>query len=204
MSKSSASAREEVLAAALKQFAAKGYAGTSMRDVIASTRFTLPTIYYHFGNKAGIYKALVDAAFDEAYGRMQAAAARHAQLESQLVEIAVAMFDLVRQRRELTRLAFATAFAAPEELPPEVRDARKRQRNLRFITDLLGAARGGGELNRRYDRRELAEGYYAVITFQVMRRLLDPGPTPTRRQVARMVRLFLEGAGVGDLPRTLV
>jgi len=196
MIKTEGSGREQILNAALKQFAAKGYAGTSMRDIIAGTGFTLPTIYYHFGNKAGIYKALVDTAFDEAYQRMQTAAARRSDLEGQVVEIAVAMFDFVRERRELTRLAFATLFAAPEELPAELRDAEKRQRNLGLIEQLSVRAIKARKVNRSFNGRELAEGIYAAITFQVMQSLLDPGPPPRRRQAVRIVRLFFEGAEV--------
>lgn len=196
MIKTEGSGREQILNAALKQFAAKGYAGTSMRDIIAGTGFTLPTIYYHFGNKAGIYKALVDTAFDEAYQRMQTAAARRSDLEAQLVEIALAMFNFVRERRELTRLAFATLFAAPEELPAELREAEKRQRNLGFIEQLIAGAMAARNVNPSFNAHELAEGIYAAITFQVMQSLLDPGPPPTRRQAARMVRLFFEGARV--------
>lgn len=195
MAKTQGSGREQILNAALKQFAAKGYAGTSMRDIIVGTTFTLPTIYYHFGNKAGIYQALVDAAFDEAYQRMRTAAARQVDLEAQLVEIALAMFNFVRERRELTRLAFATLFAAPDELPAELRDAEKRQRNLEFVTQLIADAIAARKATQRFSARELAEGIYAAITFQVMRSLLEPGPPPTRRQAARMVRLFFEGAG---------
>jgi AcrR family transcriptional regulator len=127
---------------------------------------------------------------------MQAAAARAPDLETQLVEIAVAMFDFVRKRRELTRLAFATAFAAPEELPEEVRDSRKRQRILDSFEQLMTRALKAGTLSRQFDARELAEGVYAAITLQVMRSLLEAQPAPTRRKAERMVRLFLQGAGL--------
>jgi len=51
--------RERLLAAAVRLFAAKGYAATSVRDILRAAEVTAPVLYYHFGNKEGLFLALV-------------------------------------------------------------------------------------------------------------------------------------------------
>lgn len=194
MRRSKGNVQQKLLDSALRQFAARGYAGASTRDIVAGTGFTLPTLYYHFGSKAGIYRALLNRAFDDAFQRLQEAAGRAPSLEGQLVEMALALFEFARTHRDMTRLAFATVFAPSEEMPRNVLSAQKRRRNLRFFETVFRRALASGELESSFRPAELAEGFYSVIVLRVMRGLLDAVPLPGRRETERMVRLFLDGA----------
>lgn len=194
MHSSRGNVRQKLLQAALRQFAARGYAGASTRDIIAGTGFTLPTLYYHFGSKARLYKVLLDHAFDLAFERLQQGAAQAGTLEEQLTGMAAALFDFARTHRDMTRLALATVFAPGDEVPRNVLSARKRQRNLRLFEAVFRRAKTEGTLESPYNPAELAEGFYAVIVLRVMRGLLDAVPLPRRAETQRMVRLFLDGA----------
>jgi AcrR family transcriptional regulator len=196
MGRSRGNVQQKLLDSALRQFAARGYAGASTRDIIADTGYTLPTLYYHFGSKAGLYKALLHRAFDDAFERLQAAAAGAPALEEQLVEMALALFEFARTHRDMTRLALATVFGPSEEMPRNVLSARKRLRNLRFFEAVFRRALARGALQSPFQPAELAESFYSVIVFRVMRGLLDAVPLPGRRETERLVRLFLEGARV--------
>src|SRR5438034_1589871 len=129
--------RQQVLQAALKRFANCGYEGTSVQDIVEAARVTKPTLYYYFGNKAELYQALVDYAHDERRRLMQAAAERGETLADTLVEILAAVFDFLRNNRDLMRITFATAFAARGELPAEIHYVDKCARNFEFIHDLI-------------------------------------------------------------------
>src|SRR2546425_7401143 len=48
-------------------------------------------------------------------------------------EILAALFEFLQNNRELMRIAFATAFAAPGELPAEIRYLDRCSRNFEFI-----------------------------------------------------------------------
>ena len=54
-----AGGRERLLRAATRLFAAKGYAATTVRDILRAAGVTAPVLYYHFGNKEGVFLALV-------------------------------------------------------------------------------------------------------------------------------------------------
>lgn len=52
------SAREKVLASALKLFTEKGYFSTSMRDITRESAISTGSIYHHFKDKEGVADAL--------------------------------------------------------------------------------------------------------------------------------------------------
>jgi len=126
---------------------------------------------------------------------MQKAAARNVDLPGQLVEILVALFEFLGKNRELMRIAFATAFAAPGEVPDGLRYTEKCERNFEFIHSLIKKGLASGELDIRFDSRELAYGLYGQMNFHVTAHLLMPHRRLDRKVAERIVELFLAGAG---------
>ena len=51
--------RQEILSAALRLFAEKGYHGTSMQEIAAEADFAVGTLYRFFPSKKALYEALV-------------------------------------------------------------------------------------------------------------------------------------------------
>lgn len=186
--------RQRILAAALKQFAHCGYAGASVQAIVDSAKVTKPTLYYYFANKAALYKALVDSAHDERFLLMQESAKKGATLREKLVEILNALFSFLGANRELVRLAFASAFASPGELPPRMNCCKKAKRNFEFVHALIKKESTAGGLNRRFDGKELAYGFWGLMNIYVMAHLIMPGCRLNRKTAEGIVGLFLEGA----------
>jgi AcrR family transcriptional regulator len=181
--------------AALKRFADCGYAATSVRDIVSAAGVTQPVLYYYFSGKAGLYQALLEFAHDERYRLMQAAVDRAQAFQGKLIEILSALFAFLRSNRELLRLTFAAAFAAPGELPHEIEYMAKSRRNFEFIRRLMQAGLRQGVLDRRFGSRELAYGFYGQMNLYVMAHLALPGSPLNRRTAERIVELFMAGAG---------
>src|SRR5438876_11682021 len=110
-------AREAVLDSAVKVFARRGYAGTSVQDILQATGLSKPTVYYYFESKAGLFRAILAFAYDESFRLMQTAVSGKVASMERLTGVASALFDFASRHRDLTRLVFATVFAAPEEIP---------------------------------------------------------------------------------------
>jgi TetR/AcrR family transcriptional regulator len=193
-----AKTQEHILDAALDRFARCGYAGTSVQDIVDAARVTKPTLYYYFPNKAGLYQALVDSAHDERYRLMQEAAGRGTTLEEKLTEILSASFEYTREHRALMRVAFATAFASPDELPKEVDYSAKCRRNFDFIHALIQEGLAAEELNRRFDSKELAFGINGLMNVYLMTQVLMPECSLDRPTAERVVQLFLAGAAAKE------
>ncbi len=52
--------RQRILAAAAEIFGSKGYAATSVGEIATNAGITKPSLYYHFGSKEGLYRAVLD------------------------------------------------------------------------------------------------------------------------------------------------
>ena len=186
--------RGEILHAALKRFAHCGYAAASVQQIVSDAKVSKPALYYYFRDKAGLFQALVDEAQDQRLRLMQAAVARGKDFKGRLVEILTASFDHLQENRELVRIAFATVFATPGEMPEGLRRSEKCERNFEFIHSLMKKALAAGELDKRFDSRELAYGFCGQLNFYVMSQLLKPDCRFNRDTARRIVELFLAGA----------
>lgn len=185
--------RQQILQAALRQFAHSGYAGASVQAIVDAALVTKPVLYYHFGNKEGLYRALIDWAADERLRRSQEAAARGTTLAEKFTEIIAATFEFVRQNRELTRLGFATAFAAKGEVPDQSHCMCKGRQVFDMMADFAESARREGALKREFSAEELAMGIYGMMNFRVLLHLAMPEMPLDRKLAGRIVNLFLSG-----------
>ena len=195
MAKAAPDTRQLILRAALKRFADAGYAATSVQHIVDDAQVSKPALYYHFRDKADLFAALVNEAHDERFRVVQEAVARGGDFPGRLRAALVALFDYFHKNRDLTRIAFSTAYAAPGEIPPGLCHLDKCKRSLDFIHDLIRQAQADGELDDRFDSWELAYGFYGQTNFYITAHLLMPRFRANRRAAERVVELFLAGAG---------
>jgi AcrR family transcriptional regulator len=186
--------RQDILRAALKQFADCGYPGASVQKIVNEAKVTKPTLYYYFQSKAGLYQALLDWAYNERYRLMQEAIAGKETLAEQLVAILTSMFEFLKENRELMRIAFATAFAGPGELPPNLNYMEKGQRNFDIIVGLIKKAQERGEVSGEFTTDELARGIYGMFSLHVMEYIVNPRSQLDGDRAVRIVKLYFRGA----------
>lgn len=186
--------RDRIVASALALFARRGYAATSIQDIVSAAEVTKPALYYYFDSKAALYQAIVDRAHEERFQLMQATVGKDGDIRSQLVELIAGRFEFLLKNRDLMRVAYATAFAAEEELPAEIKRLEKAVRNFDFVHDVIVAAQKRGELELCYDSRELAFAIHGLMNIYIMNDLLHPECKLCRPTAERIVDLFLSGA----------
>jgi AcrR family transcriptional regulator len=186
--------RDRIVASAQALFARRGYAATSIQDIVAAAHVTKPALYYYFESKAALFQTIVDRAYEERFQLMQEVKARAGDIRSRLIEIVGGRFEYLQKNRDLMRIAYATAFAADEELPKEVRRSEKAGRNFEFIHELIGEAQKKGELGDQYDSHELALAIHGQMNIYIMNDLLYPECRLCRPTAERIVDLFLKGA----------
>lgn len=187
--------RQLLLNAALKRFADHGYAGTSVQDIVDDARVTKPTLYYYFGNKAGLYQALVDYAYDERYRLIIEAESRGANFKEKSLEIYNAIFDFLHKNREVMRIAFFTVFAAPGEVPEEIKYKEKGNRNLEFVQKMVKRAQDLGELRRDLTPHDVAMTFFGLMNVHVMTFLVRPEAELNQRTAEKIVNILFTGVG---------
>jgi AcrR family transcriptional regulator len=75
-------AREKILAAAERLIVARGFHGTSMREVAAAARLPLATTVYHFAKKEQLYAAVLDGIARDLDARLEAALGEREALDA--------------------------------------------------------------------------------------------------------------------------
>jgi len=187
-------ARRKILNSAITTFARKGYAGTSVQDILRAVKLSKPTLYYYFENKAGLFGAILDFAFDESFRLAKEAAAEKKTAADKLVAVAVATFEFAENNKDLMRLVLSTVFAPRGELPPGCMGAAKRRCHRELILEIIRAAQKSGELDARYDANDLMHGIFGAISHRVRTHLLLAEGKLDRRRAQKLVALFLDGA----------
>lgn len=194
-SKTPRSAKEVVLESAIQEFARKGYSGTAIQDIVQATGLSKPTLYYYFQSKAGLFRAIMDFAYDECLSRMQDRVAKaDGGVKEKLIAVATAMFEFAEKHPQLLRLVFATNFAAPEEIPAECVDKEKRRRNFDFVKGIVEEGVKSRELDGSFSAVELGHGVYGAITHHCRLHLLCGEGKLNAKVAARLVELYLCGA----------
>jgi TetR/AcrR family transcriptional regulator len=69
---------DRILSAAALEFAERGYAGARVDRIARRARVNKAMLYYHFGSKQALYRALLRQIFSRAAGRLQAIATSEA------------------------------------------------------------------------------------------------------------------------------
>ena len=82
--KSAQDARERLLSAGTELFAAKGFAGVSIRELATAAGVNSALISYHYGGKEGLYEAVVTAQYERLIGKFEAIAVSTATVEEKV------------------------------------------------------------------------------------------------------------------------
>ncbi len=85
-------AKEEILAAAMEEFAERGLSGSRVDEIADRTRTSKRMIYYHFESKEGLYSAVLERAY--------------AQIRSLESEVDVEKLGPVNAMRRIVELTF--------------------------------------------------------------------------------------------------
>ena len=133
-----------ILDEAIRMFSARGFASTSVREVVEACGCTKPALYYHFTNKVGLYRAAIGCAvarLESVYAPMMDDAPFATRLQR----------GLERMRRHAAehpddlRLLFRAESEAT--MHPDLLDVRTlRAKDLAVIEELLARGVSHGEL----------------------------------------------------------
>lgn len=109
--------KEVLLKAALELFTRKGYAATSVREIVAAAGVTKPVLYYYFKNKEGIYLALMEQLFSRLEPLMEASGPESGSRQSLLLDKFDRAFGVIHENSDLFRLMHAIYYGPPQGAP---------------------------------------------------------------------------------------
>ncbi len=124
--------REQLLEVALRLFAGRGFAATTMDDIATAAGVTKPLLYQHFASKRALYLELVDSVAHDMLVAIGDATSQASGPRQQVEAGFAAYFDLVVTHENAFRLLFGS----------DVPDDPELSRALRRVEDTVAEAVG--------------------------------------------------------------
>ncbi|GIX49845.1 MAG: hypothetical protein KatS3mg132_039 [Limisphaera sp.] len=192
--------RQRILQAALRCFAERGYAAAAIQDIARAARVSKPALYYHFKDKADLFRALVTEAHETRRRQLETALRSGGDIRTRLTAVFKTWFDSFSENRQWLQLALATMFAAPGDGPPKFDCRELCRRNFDLVCAALAEAQARGELTRALTPRELTHALFGLVNTFLAASLWFEGDRPGANLAERLAHLFLEGAGATAPP----
>lgn len=188
-------APERLLCAALQLFTSRGFAATSVREIVEAAGVTKPVLYYYFRNKEGIYLAIMEQAWGIFEQQLATVADRSGTARERLIRFCLALFDTVRANLPIVRLIYAIYFGPPQGAPQYNLD----QFYERMLKEIEGIVRDGiatGEL-RPADPTEMCWAVTSGLNTIMEEQLCREEPRIGRDGLERVLNLIIDGLAGG-------
>jgi len=169
--------QQQIEAAAYEVLEAKGYGGTSMQGIAKQARASNETLYSWYGDKQGLFRALVTRNAEEVKSHLEAELETDHDALSILGTLGPKLLDLLTGDRAVA-LNRAAAADSSGELGMTLSKAG-REAVFPLLEQVLLRARQDGQL--RFNASEEAVGLYLdlLIGDQQIRRVVGRLPAPT-------------------------
>ncbi len=186
------SSRERLMAAAVELFACKGYAATTVREIVEAAGVTKPVLYYYFGSKDGIFAEIMSRAlalFDATIG---AALDAGGTATERLYRLMDQLFALVLGNLSVVRVAHALYFGPPQDAPLFDFDAF-HERLQAVVLGLVNEGMASGEL-REGEPEIVAMAVLGAFDTAEGLALCHPEWSVDRTTLSRVLDVVLRGA----------
>ena len=182
--------KEQILRHATRLFAQRGFAGTSMRELVEACNCTKAACYYYFSSKEALYREVVQ----HHTSRINKMVATTVKASGTIRERLHGGLNLMIDYSEADPLAMRLMQRielTPEDNAPAMGDTPSRETHLCLTTELVKEGTQNGELRRDMDPNEAALVLTGAMQFQ-----FDAAITSgewDRERMHRTIDLVLDG-----------
>ena len=188
--------RTRLIAAAIGLFARKGYAATTVREIVEAAGVTKPVLYYYFGNKEGIFLEMMREAMGVFDAMVAAALATPGSASERVHRFLDGVFTLVLEHLDVMRVIDSIYYGPPQGAPAFDFEVIHR-RFMETLTSLVREGMEAGEF-RAGDAEEVA---WAIVgPFEVARgmSLCHPEMDFGRDRLARLLQVVFQGVSANN------
>lgn len=196
-------ARERLLATASELFTRRGYAATSVREIVAGAGVTKPLLYHHFGSKEGIFLELVGRLEREMEARLDAARLETGTPLQRIRAICQSIYAIADGREPEVRLLYAIYYGPPQGTPEVDIEALP----MRIEAALAEAVREGMECGeiRRGDVRYTTLALQGSLITAIECHIAERQPSLGSEGLDRLLDVILRGvAAPAHSPRSRI
>ena len=180
--------RNRLLRAAVQVFDRKGYAASSVREIVEAAGVTKPALYYHFGSKEGMLLAILNEGVREFEGAIERAVGRPGTARERVTALGEDLFGLFEKNVPAVRVSHSV-FLGPADTAPRFDFTQFDRILVRGLRQIVEAGQAAGELTPAL-AEDVALAVIGVIGACVARQLhpeLEPVGVETLRRVIDLV-----------------
>lgn len=191
-----AGVRQRLLQAALDLFTARGYAATTVREIVETAGVTKPVLYYYFGNKEGLYLTLLNESFAGFDRQLDEFVQTPGPARDRLLRYCRSIFDNAAANVDIVRLSHAIYFGPPQGAPHFDFEGFF-QRMLDGIAAILDDGLHRGEF-RPHPRHELTWAVMGILNICMQEQIFQCAPRIDGAAMEVSLTLLLNGIAAGD------
>jgi TetR/AcrR family transcriptional regulator len=109
--------RQRLLASAAELFARKGYASTTVREIVEAARVTKPALYYYFRNKEEIYLELMREAESRFELLLSNTREEIGRVQERILRFSEEVFQLFLDQIEIARVGLSIHYGPAQGAP---------------------------------------------------------------------------------------
>ncbi|MCK4232353.1 TetR/AcrR family transcriptional regulator [candidate division WOR-3 bacterium] len=137
----------KILEVAINLFARKGFEGASVRDITAAAQVTVPTLYYHFKDKDGLYQAALKESAENLLELLKKVDDPNASLRDRFIALAKAKMRLAIEKdlgiKLLTKEWIDSG--SSQDLPPQLEAVLGE--SFKYMEEMIAQAVQRGEIS---------------------------------------------------------
>lgn len=192
VSDTSGNVRQRLLDAALQLFSSKGYAATSVRELVEAAGVTKPVLYYYFKNKEGLYLALLGDGLAEFHQVAEQARLAPGSVRERVCGYCTALLDIFVGRLPVARLIYAIYYGPPQGAP-HIDFEASFSTMLTHMEQLVNEGISTGEF-RKVDPVDTAWAIVALLNATMEEQFNQTGQVRVDRAgLLRLLSLLFEG-----------
>jgi AcrR family transcriptional regulator len=182
--------KEALLVAGIDLFAEKGYASTSVREIVSAAGVSKPVLYYYFQSKEGLFKSILDSAAHEQENILQEALQKPGTALERIVHLYRRIYKALMENLQIFKLINHLFFGPPQGAP-RYDIERFHRRMAEVIREIYLGGFRQGEL-REVDPHEATLLVLGVTDYCFHLDYLHPESMDADR-AERLLRIAFEG-----------
>jgi AcrR family transcriptional regulator len=189
--------RRRLFDSAAQLFAKKGYASTSVREIVAAAGVTKPALYYYFGNKEGVYLEIMKNTLNRFLDFLESFRKDHRPVRHRILNLMDSLFVMFIQDIHIARVIHSLYYGPPQGAPffdYDIFHVKVRETTRELVSEGIQK----GELRQR-DPEDITWAMLGVMNVSMEVQLCYPEVAPGREGLARILNLIFDGISADKL-----
>ena len=194
--------REEILRAAEKIFATKGFFQSTMNEIARAAEFGTGTLYKYFKSKEDLYFTLIDEKTEEISHLVQKELNRQGSATERIRNVLLLQLQFMERNRDFFRIYTSEGSRFEWSVQNDC-GKRVHEKMVNYIHLLAEVFQQGIEANelKPFDPLDMAHAFEGIVHSFIFEWLISPTSYPLVSKGEVILEIFLRGTETGEKGR---